>query len=186
MTVTEPRRADARRNRERVIAAAEEVFAEQGIEAGIPEVAERAGVGKGTVYRNFETKEDLVAAVQVQRVRGWRQRLREESESGDAWAVLTGFLFRAAGRLACDRSTDFGAGTASKNAELVRERKLLNQEIDGLMDLARQQGKLREDVTSADVRVLFGGICRVLSDDGVKDPDVWRRYTGMVIDALRP
>ncbi len=185
MTVAEPRRADARRNRERVIAAAEEIFAEQGIEAGIPEVAERAGVGKGTVYRNFPTKDDLVAAVQVERIRAWRRRLTEESEKGDAWSVLTAYLFRAAARLASDRSTDFSSGQLSKNPELVRERTLLNEEIDALMDEAREQGKLRGDATSADIRVLFGGICRVLNENDVTDPEVWRRYTGMVIDALR-
>ena len=58
-----PKRADALRNRERVVAAAAEVFAERGIEASVPEVAVRAGVGKATVYRSFPTKEHLVAAV---------------------------------------------------------------------------------------------------------------------------
>ena len=58
-----PKRADAVRNRERVVAAAAAVFAERGIEASVPGVAERAGVGKATVYRSFPTKEHLVAAV---------------------------------------------------------------------------------------------------------------------------
>ena len=58
-----PRRSDALRNRERVIAAAREVFAEQGIHACVPEVARRAGVGKATVYRSFATREHLVAAL---------------------------------------------------------------------------------------------------------------------------
>lgn len=185
MTVTEPRRADARRNRERVIAAAEEVFAEQGIEAGIPEVAERAGVGKGTVYRNFETKDDLVAAVLIERVRGWRRRLADESQTGDAWSTLTAFLFRAAARQANDRSADLSMAPVSKNPTLERERARLTEEIDQLMDEARRDGKLRQDATGADLRVLFGGICRVLNDDGATDPEVWRRYTGMVIDSLR-
>ncbi|MDQ2622356.1 MAG: TetR/AcrR family transcriptional regulator [Actinomycetota bacterium] len=185
MTVTEPRRADARRNRERVITAAAEVFAEQGIEAGIPEVAERAGVGKGTVYRNFETKEDLVAAVQVERIRAWRKRLCEEAETGDPWSVLTAYLFRAATRLATDRSTDLSAGRVSTNPALLKERAELNREIDSLLDLAKAQGKVRSDVTSADIRVLFGGISRILNDDGVKDPETWRRYAGMVVDSLR-
>lgn len=185
MTVIEPKRADARRNRERVIAAAEEVFAEQGIEAGVPEVAERAGVGKGTVYRNFETKDDLVAAVLTERVRTWRQRLTEESESGDAWSALTAFLSRAAVRRASDRSADLGMGPPSTDPGLERERALLIRQIDGLMNKARDQGKLRKDATGADIRVLFGGMCRVLSEDGVKDPEVWRRYAGLVVDALR-
>lgn len=185
MTVTEPRRADARRNRERVIAAAAEVFGEQGVEAGIPEVAERAGVGKGTVYRNFQTKEDLVAAVQLERIRAWRLRLREEAATGDAWSVLTAYLFRAATHLATDRSTDLSSGQLSTNPQLLEERAGLNEEIDSLLDHAREQGKVRSDVSSADIRVLFGGICRVLNDEDVKDPAIWRRYAGMVVDSLR-
>src|SRR3954454_19919496 len=63
-----PRRADARRNRERVIAAAAEVFAQKGLDAGVPEIAARAGVGKATVYRSFPSKEHLVAAVACDRL----------------------------------------------------------------------------------------------------------------------
>src|SRR3954471_14383256 len=65
-----PRRADALRNRERVITAAAAVFAEKGLDAGVPEIAQRAGVGKATVYRSFPSKEHLVAAVAVERL-GW-------------------------------------------------------------------------------------------------------------------
>jgi len=77
------RRADAVRNREKVIAAAEEVFAERGIEAGVPEIAERAGVGKGTVYRNFETKDDLVAAILTRRMDHFDQDILYALESED-------------------------------------------------------------------------------------------------------
>ncbi len=82
-SVEVPRRADAVRNREKVIAAAEQVFAEHGIEAGVPEIAEKAGVGKGTVYRNFETKDDLVAAVLIRRMNRFDEDILDALESDD-------------------------------------------------------------------------------------------------------
>ena len=86
-------RADAVRNYERVVAAAAEVLAEKGAEAGIPEIAARAGVGKGTVYRCFETKEHLIAAVVAERVR-W---FAEASRRGRRAPGRVGGVRRAAG-----------------------------------------------------------------------------------------
>lgn len=185
MTVAEPRRADARRNRERVIAAAAEVFAERGIEAGVPEIAELAGVGKGTVYRNFETKDDLIAAVLIERIRAWRRWLEEAAREEDPWEALTAFLMRAATCQASDRSTDLRMAPVVANPELQRERSLLTEDLEVLIARAQEQGRVRPDVTAADLRVMFGGVSRVLTDDGVKDPEAWRRYAGLVIDALR-
>src|SRR5689334_21743092 len=83
-----PRRADALRNRERVIAAAAAVFAEKGMEAGVPEIAARAGVGKATVYRSFPSKEHLVAAIAAQRlewIRGLGAAALEREDPGAAF-----------------------------------------------------------------------------------------------------
>ena len=81
-------RADAVRNRERVVAAAAEVFREKGDAAVVPEIAARAGVGKGTVYRCFPTKDHLVAAVATQRVRWFEAEAREAAASDDPWGAF--------------------------------------------------------------------------------------------------
>ena len=93
-----PRRPDAVRNREKVVAAAEKVFAEQGIDAGIPEVAEEAGVGKGTVYRNFESKDDLVAAILARRLERFDRDVTGALESDDPGAAFRDVLRQAATR----------------------------------------------------------------------------------------
>ena len=81
-------RADAVRNRERVVAAAAEVFAEKGEAAVVPEIAARAGVGKGTVYRCFPTKDHLVAAVASERVRWFEREARAAAAADDPWAAF--------------------------------------------------------------------------------------------------
>ena len=93
-----PRRADAVRNREKVIAAAEQVFAEHGVEAGIPEIAEKAGVGKGTIYRNFESKDDLVAAILIRRLNRLDEDIVAALDSDDPGKAFRDVLREAAAR----------------------------------------------------------------------------------------
>ncbi|MGZ8647714.1 MAG: TetR/AcrR family transcriptional regulator, partial [Solirubrobacteraceae bacterium] len=78
------RRADAQRNHERVLRAAGEVLSERGLEAGVDEIAARAGVGKATVYRSFPTKEHLIAAVVIDRLGEFEQRARAQRDAPDA------------------------------------------------------------------------------------------------------
>src|SRR3954453_14009210 len=96
-------RADAVRNRAPETGAAAEVFAEKGDSAVVPEIAARAGVGKGTVYRCFPTKDHLVAAVATQRVRWFEQETREAATSDDPWNAFMGFMERIADAYCEDR-----------------------------------------------------------------------------------
>src|ERR1700716_3285779 len=93
---TLPRRADALRNRELVIAAAAAVFAEKGLDAGVPEIAARAGVGKATVYRSFPTKQHLIAAVVCERLRGLERVADDAGRGDDAWGAFVHVLGVAA------------------------------------------------------------------------------------------
>lgn len=180
-----PRRADAVRNREKVIAAAEQVFAEHGIEAGIPEVAERAGVGKGTVYRNFETKDDLVAAILTQRMRRLDEGIVAALESDDPGEGLRRVLHDAAVR-ASHLSFPVGFYWPGKNPELDEAKANTKRHMAKLVAAAKKQGELRKDAKPDEIWNLFGGICRTLTDAGEKDPKAWRRHTELVIDAFRP
>ena len=113
-----PKRADAVRNRARVVAAAAEVFAERGIEASVPDVAERAGVGKATVYRSFPTKEHLVAAVVADHLAEFERRARAKLDEPDAWAALEDLMGDAAVRQCSDRTLS-GALKAGVAPELL-------------------------------------------------------------------
>src|SRR5436309_15182535 len=85
-------RADARRNREAVIAAAKKLFADRGLDAQMPDVAKAAKVGVGTVYRHFPTKDDLIAALVAERFERLAQKAREDLEAGDAWEGISDFI----------------------------------------------------------------------------------------------
>lgn len=183
----EPRtlRADAQRNRARVVAAAEEVFSSQGLDAGIPEIAARAGVGKATVYRSFPTKEHLVAAIVVERIGRFREEILAAIEQDDAWEAFRRVLVDGAERQAADRALADGLARAVALPELVAAREEVQADMDRLMRRAKRQGAMRKDATAAEVRVLFAGMARVLRSDGTEDPAVWRRCAGLVADAFR-
>lgn len=180
-----PRRADALANLERVTRAAADVFAEKGLEAGVPEIAARAGVGKATVYRSFPTKEHLVAAVVIERLR-WLERVADEAaERGDAWSAFVDVLGVAAEAQAGDCALATSMSSSCTLPELQAARQASLDALDRLIVRAQAQGAMRPGVTSADIRVLFAGIARVLVDRGEHDPRVWRRHAGLVADALR-
>jgi AcrR family transcriptional regulator len=186
MSATAPRtRADAVRNAERVLAAATEVLAEKGAEAGVPEIAARAGVGKGTVYRCFPTKEHLIAAVLTERLRWYTEMARAAAERPDAWEAFVDLLKDAAERQAGDCTFSAGLAHESSLPEVARARDTMHDAMDALMARAQDEGRMREGVTSRDVKVLFAGVSQILRADGNRDPATWRRYAELVANALR-
>jgi AcrR family transcriptional regulator len=182
---TPPKRADAVRNRERVVAAAAAVFAEHGIEASVPEVAARAGVGKATVYRSFPTKEHLVAAVVIDRLADFERSARARLDHPDAWAALGELLDEGAMQQCVDRALGGALAAGVAHDLLAEARANAWRAVDELMDRAKAQGRMRHDATPADLRVLWSGAARVLSADGVEDVATWRRYAALALDALR-
>jgi len=179
-----PRRADAVRNREKVIAAAEQVFAEHGVEAGIPEIAEKAGVGKGTIYRNFESKDDLVAAILIRRLNRLDEDIVAALDSDDPGKAFRDVLREAAARA---NFLSFPAGSYGTDSipGLVEVKARVTSDMERLIRKGRKAGAIRKDARVEEVWVLFGGVCRTLGDAGEKDPKVWRRHTDLVVDAFR-
>ena len=178
-------RADAVRNYERVVAAAAEVLKEKGAEAGVPEIAALAGVGKGTVYRCFPTKEHLVSAVIAERIRAFTDSAREAARQEDAWAAFVALLCDSAERQAADCTFGAGLSHESNLPELVEARAAMHDALDELMARAKTQGRMRADATSQDMKILFAGMSQMLRAEDIKDPGAWRRYAGLVADALR-
>ncbi|WP_405177681.1 TetR/AcrR family transcriptional regulator [Nocardia sp. NBC_01377] len=175
------RRADARRNHEQVTAAALAVFAERGLEATVPEVAARAGVGKATVYRSYPTKTDLIAAVANHHLTWMNERIERAAATDDAFAALRVLLRDLSDKLAADRSF----AETLPHTQRPSDRDQASHHFARMIAAAQRQGALRPDVTVLDIHVLVGGYARVLLDLDIRDPAQWRRYSELVLDALR-
>ncbi|MDL9937048.1 helix-turn-helix domain-containing protein [Gordonia sp. ABSL1-1] len=176
------RRADARRNHELILAAARAVFAERGVDGTIPEIAARAGVGKATVYRSYPTKEALLEAVAADHAAWVDVRVEEAIADPDAFAGLRDFVVDTFGRLADDALLLRVLGDTHRGKG---RRPAFLDELIGLVERGKQQGALRADATVADIQILVGGCARALLDAQVTDPEVWRHYANLTVDALR-
>lgn len=175
-------RADAARNSALVLDAARSVFSERGLAAGVEDVAARAGVGKATVYRCWPTKDALVAAVTEARVDEFTDRVLDALPAPDAFAAFEELLLSAAESSAANRLLP--TGLTCETPELAASRARCRAAMQQLMDRAVDQGRMRPDVTSADVTLLFNGMTSQLV--GESDPAVWRRYAALLVAALRP
>jgi AcrR family transcriptional regulator len=180
-----PRRADARRNRERVLVAAEAVFAESGIKAPVEEVARRAGVGVGTVCRNFPTKQALVEAV----VGAMYETLRREAEAALAdpdpahafEQFVTGLpAFQARHRALADQM----ANENSLGSAAAPRDKLLRA-VSELVARAQAAGAIRADIGPGDVSMLFSGVAHATAVAGDLQPVLRERFVRIILDGLR-
>jgi AcrR family transcriptional regulator len=185
--VEHPLRADAKRNLERILGAACEVFAEHGSEASVADIAERAGVGTATIFRRFPTKDALVAAVVEQRMAGLVARIGETLALPDADKAFRGFMRTVAEYNVLDRCFCDAAGTdvfrEPHVAVLVGE---FLRGIEELLARAQAAGAVRKDVAAVDVLVLAYAVAQSAHAVEGAAPDAWRRYLDLVLDGLRP
>jgi AcrR family transcriptional regulator len=187
-TPTRPLRADAARNRELLLAAATAEFTEQGIDASIADIARRAGVGKGTVFRHFATKEHLLAAIVSQQLESLATTAEGLLDADDPGAALLEFL-TISSEQQWEPIQDFlqsaiRATLEDPQVSLVRER--MFQAVYDLTDRARAHGHLRADVTGPDVVMLMCAPTHVAAPLRESAPDLWRRYLALIFDGLRP
>ena len=181
-----PLRADARRNRERVLAAARAVFAEQGREAQMDDVARQAEVGVGTVYRHFPTKEALIEALALDSFERVTAKAKEALERiEDPWEAFSQTLWDGAEILAADRALSelmaLIPGPITQGAPIERE---LNAAMTALIGRAQAAGALRSDVVLDDIPMLMCGVGSATRKEH-RCPDAWRRHMTIVIDGLR-
>jgi AcrR family transcriptional regulator len=179
-----PKRADAVRNRQRVLDAARAVFAESGIDSCMDEVAERAGVGKATIYRSFPTKSHLIAGVAVDRLVRLERLATEALEDEDAGAAFRRVLVTIAETQADDQVMLDALRLSTTVPELAQARRATAAALERLMRRAKSQGRLRRDAAAEDVRILLAGLTHTLSDEQQHDRKLWRRYANLVADAL--
>jgi AcrR family transcriptional regulator len=179
-----PLRADAARNRARVLEMAYETFAAEGLAVPIDEIARRAGVGAGTVYRHFPTKEDLFRAVIEDRISHIVDDGRAQLATGNPGEVLFTFLrsmvlqWGATDRGLADALA--GVGIDIKDAVPEAEEAFLGL-LGELLRAAQMAGTVRRDVDVSDVKAIVVG-CQAMQ---AYTPDAAQRLTEVVLDGLR-
>jgi AcrR family transcriptional regulator len=183
----EPRalRADAARNRERILVAARRVFSERGLEASVAEVAREAGVGKATVFRSYPTKEHLIAAIANDRLRWVEDLVTQALEQPDAWAAFKDLLADLAHRHATDLTHLEALARHTDAPLLVEARRATNAALRRLMEKAKAEGAMRADATPEDIRTLFHGVTHAMSEEERRDVDAWARWAELFANALR-
>ncbi|MER5771629.1 TetR/AcrR family transcriptional regulator [Streptomyces sp. NPDC001985] len=181
-----PLRRDAALNRERILHAAREVFGQQGLGVTLDGVARHAGVGVGTVYRRFPTKEALIQALFAQDLRIRQEAADRALAHPDAWQGLVDFLVEMAADLAENRGLYevlmLGAHTS---APIDSARDGMLPLLQALIRRARESGDLRPEVTPADIPVIQHMVHAAAQFTSGQQPDTWRRYLEILLNGLR-
>jgi AcrR family transcriptional regulator len=189
MALTErerPLRKDAERNRQRILDAARELFAERGLGVTLNDIAHHAGVGVGTVYRRFPDKAELIDGLFEQRVEELAAIMEEALTDPDPWRGLTGFLERLLTLQACDRGfKDLLLGTPDGLERVARIRARMFPLGAALIQRARDAGQLRPDIEATDIPMLQLMVSVVIDCARDYDPELWRRYFAIVLQGLR-
>jgi AcrR family transcriptional regulator len=179
-------RKDAERNRQRILEAARQGFAERGLGITLDEIARLAGVGVGTVYRRFPNKELLIDALFEERIGEIVALAREAAADEDAWRGLSGFLEGAVGQLAADRGLrELLVGSTYSPERIVHGRSRIKPLVDEMVARAQAQGTLREDVGSSDFPLLLMMLDAVVDTTRDVNPETWRRALGIVLDGVK-
>jgi AcrR family transcriptional regulator len=176
-------RADAQRNLDRILVAASDAFAELGPDVTIDEIARRAGVGHGTVFRRFPTKEALRAAILRTRLDELLARARSLLAEPDAGAAFEELVWVAAESCRRDRFLFEGVETCGE-LEVTQSKQELHETVDRLIRRARRAGAVRSGLDARDVGALVGAAIQAAAH-AERDAD-WRRYVRVVLAGLRP
>ncbi len=180
-----PLRRDAQRNRQRILSAAREVFADEGLETSLEHIARRAGVGIGTLYRRFPDREMLVDALFEEQLQQLVALGQDAVRDEDAWRGLVQFLERTLSMQVADRGLKDLVTNRTHGREriqLLRDR--LGPLVDRLSTRAQQQGSLRADVSAEDMPVIAAMIGSVIDMTAAVAPNAWKRYLQLVLDGL--
>ena len=180
-------RADAERNRQRILAAAAELFTERGLEPSLDDVARHAGVGVGTVYRRFPDKASLADALFDERIDALVALAEQAQAEPDAWAALVSFMERSAEILVSNRGLRqilMFAAEGHDRGICARDR--MRPAIESLIERAQADGQVRADLRPTDVPMIEFMVAAAAEYAWQVRPTVWRRYLALILDALRP
>lgn len=180
-----PLRADAKLNRDRILAAAAELFAERGLSVPLEEIAGRAGVGVATLYRRFPTRADLAAAAFERNISRYTEAVDRALANPSAWAGFRALVFELCELQAGDAGLRDLLTTAFPATSAVEQR--TNETVEKLRELIRRaqaDGSLRPDAVAGDVVVMLMANAGVLKTTGTAAPDAWRRFAALMVDAF--
>ncbi|GEM_PF-116237 len=179
-------RCDAERNRRRLLEVAAAAFAEQGFEVSIEEIARRAGLGKGTVFRRFPTKDCLVSAIVCERIAAMLQTGQELLESADPTQAFRSFMHGAVSIMSADRGLlEASCGLAAQDADVRAAKQRVLDLVRPLLSRAQAAGGIRNDIEPVDVMLLSVALGYVTGPLRTLDDAVWERYFDLVFDGLR-
>jgi AcrR family transcriptional regulator len=178
-------RSHARRNHELLVEAAREVFAERGVEASLEEIARRAGVGIGTLYRHFATRDALVEAVFERRIGEFAAFGEQAADEPDGWRAFTGFLERILEIQAGDRLLkDVLLRSSPGEGHAEQARAEMRRSFEGVLERAHAHG-LRADFAFPDLALLLWSFSPLIDATAEVAPAAWRRHLHWLLDGLR-
>lgn len=174
-------RADAARNLELILEAAEQEFAEKGHDASVASIATRAGVGQATLFRRFETKDDLIAAVFVRKIEKLRAAAKAAARREPAWDGVVEFMGKATQLHHRDRGFFQGmAAQLSDDPEIQAVKREVLGLVSGLLERAKAEGSLRAEIKAEDIPAL----CCAAAQAGHMGGS-WKRYLEVITDGMR-
>jgi AcrR family transcriptional regulator len=179
-------RADAERNRARIVEAARHVVSRDGAEARMDAIAREAGVGVGTVYRRFPTKEELVASVLEEFAAATLEGISVAAEAPAPWTAFERSLNALAEKLAENRGLlDALEPEVRRSRPILELRGLLLATLEPVLRRAQYAGVVRSDVTATDVLALASLVTRLPAPVRHLEPRAWERFLAVVLDGLR-
>ena len=180
-----PLRADAARNRAAILKAARAVFAKYGSDAQMDDIARRAKVGVGTVYRHFPTKAALFQALANDHFEQVTEIAREASQVDDPWEAFEQMMLRSAELMAADRAM---AEVMAADPTAMTQAKQRQQELftlgDEILRRGQAAGVIRPDAVTMDIGIVMSGLCATTFAPHLP-PDAWRRQLRLALDGFR-
>lgn len=179
-------RADAERNRVRIVEAAQAAFADHGLDVPLEHVADDAGVGIATLYRRFPRREDLIEACFERRLAEYAQATEDALAADDGWPGFCAFVERLCGLQAADHGLrDVLTRSFDESSALEAHRVRAYRALVRLIHRLQADGFLRTDFVPEDLILLLMANGGVVAGTGDAAPDAWRRLIGMLLDGLR-
>jgi AcrR family transcriptional regulator len=184
VTAATATRSDALRNRAKLVASARELFAKRGVDVSVEEITHHAGVGMGTLYRHFPTKDELIDAVLEDALDEIYVLARSAAAADDGWHGLMLFLEGVLELRVQNRGIRDLIAAGDHGARHAEMRRRIRPLIRGLILRAQEQGTLRRDFKLDDVAFVLQSVGRVI-ENGDGGRNAWRRYLSFLVDGLR-
>ncbi len=179
-------RADAARNREAIVEAARDVFAERGADVPLEEIARRADVGIATLYRRFPTREDLIASAFEPKLRAYVEAAEAAEAEPDPWTGFCGYVRAVCSMQAADAGfADVLSRTFPTTDALDRELRAATVGLVGVIDRAKAAGALRAEFVMEDLVLVLMANAGVVNVTKRHAPAAWERLVGYLLDAFR-